>query len=185
MRLALSLLAVAALGTGCATVNALTGAVQEPAALDPSRPIEVSTGAFENGYAQAGRRVPEKEVEQAVRTDPAAARLWSKGTTYQLMAALSWATGTVLMFWPLGQAMWAGHETHTWDWDAANWNLAAGGAVAWGIGFSLLAMSSGHRADAVDVYNDRFRRRAEAPRLTPLLGPAGRDGFLAGVRLDW
>ncbi len=187
MRLELSLALVAVLGTGCATVGSLGTILQEPAPLDPARPIEVSTGTFDNSYSQGGRRLPEREVEQAVRTDPAAARLWGKGTTYQVVGAVCWAAGTVLLLWPLGRVVWNEHETGAWDWSAANWNLAAAGGVGWGMGFALLAMSSARHAEAVDVYNDRFRRRSDAPRMVPFAAPlpGSAGGAVVGARLTF
>lgn len=185
MRLALALAVLTLLGTGCVAAAKLGSLFEGSEPLDPARPIEVSGGGLGNTYSQGGRRVAEREVLQAVQVDPEARRLVRKGTTYQVVGAVCWAAGTVLIFWPFGQVLWNEHETHTWDWDAANWYLAAAGGVGWGLGFALMAMATAHHAEAVDLYNDRFRQRAEAPRLSPLLAPAGRGGLVAGVRLDW
>jgi len=187
MRLVLALALLVPLGTGCAAAARLGALFKEPAPLDPERPIEVSRGALDNSYSQGGQRVREREVLQAVQVDPEARRLVRKGAAYQVMGAVCWATGTVLLFWPLGQVIWNEHETRTWDWRAGNWNLAAGGGVGWGLGFGLLAMASAQQAEAVDVYNDRFRLRAGAAALSPLLAPppGGQGGLVAGVRLDW
>ncbi|HEY6105350.1 MAG TPA: hypothetical protein VIV59_05180 [Anaeromyxobacteraceae bacterium] len=187
MRLAFALALLVPLGTSCAAAARLGSLFQEPAALDPARPIEVSRGTLDNTYSQGGQRVSQRDVLQAVQVDPEASRLVHKGTSYQVVGAVCWAAGTVLLFWPLGQVVWNEHETRVWDWGAANWNLAAAGGVGWGIGLALMAMSSAHHAEAVDVYNDRFRRRAGTPQLSPLVAPApgGRGGLVAGVRLDW
>ena len=187
MRLALPLALVALLGTGCATAASLGSLLEGPAPLDPARPIEVSRGGLDNTYSQGGQRVSQGEVLRAVQADPQASRLVRKGTTYQVVGAVCWATGTVLLFWPLGQVVWNEHETGAWDWSAANWNLAAAGGVAWGIGFALMAMSSAHHAEAVDVYNDRFRRRSDAPRLVPFAAPlpGSAGGAVVGARLTF
>ena len=184
MRLALALLALH--GTGCAAAARLGSLFQGPEPLDPARPIEVSGGLAGNGYSQGGRRVAEREVEQAVQLDPEARRLWRKGTTYQVMGAVCWAAGTVLLVWPVGQVMWHERRTRTWDWGVADWNLAAGGGVGIGIGFALAAMGSAHHAEAVDVHNDRLRQRSEAPRLVPFASPAAPGGgLLVGLRLSY
>lgn len=187
MRLALALAFLAPLGAGCAAEARLGSLFQEPAALDPARPIEVSRGALDNTYSQGGQRVSQRDVLAAVQVDPEASRLVRKGTTYQVVGAVCWAAGTVLLFWPLGQVVWNEHESGAWDWGAANWNLAAGGGVGWGIGFALMAMSSARHAEAVDVYNDRFRRRSDAPRVVPFAAPlpGSAGGAVVGARLTF
>jgi hypothetical protein len=187
MRLALALAFLAPLATGCATATRLGSLFQEPAPLDPSRPIEVNHGMFDNTYSQGGQRVSRREVLQAVQVDPESRRLVRKGTTYEVMGALCWAAGTVLIFWPLGQVVWKERDTRTWDWRAADWNLAAGGGVGWGIGFTLLAMSNAHNTEAVDLYNDRFRRQPEGPRVLPFAAPAAGSagGVVVGARVTY